>query len=64
MAQKNLVRARCADGEVRELALVRIEGDTAYLCKASLYDAAINNPEANVEVGFPLKDVEMKEAAN
>jgi len=39
-------------------------GETAYLCKESLYDTAIKHPKANVEVGFPLKDIKMKEAAN
>jgi hypothetical protein len=43
MAQKNrMVQARCADGELDELALVRVDGETAYLCKESLYDTAIN----------------------
>jgi hypothetical protein len=63
MAQKiKTVKVRCADGEQRELALVRIDGDTAYLCQAARYQDAIQHPEACIEVGFPLSDVRMPEA--
>jgi hypothetical protein len=63
MAQKTkLVKVQCADGEQRELALVRIEGNTAYLCQASRYEDAIQHPEACIEIGFPLSDVKMPEA--
>ncbi len=63
MTQKiKTVKVRCADGEQRELALVRIDGDTAYLCQANRYQDAVQHPEACIEVGFPLSDVRMSEA--
>jgi hypothetical protein len=62
MAQKlKTVKVRCADGEQRELALVRVDGDTAYLCQANRYQDAVRHPEACIEVGFPLSDVWMPE---
>jgi hypothetical protein len=63
MAQKiKTVNVRCADGEQRELALVRVEGNTAYLCRANQYRDAIQHPEACIEIGFPLSDVRMSDA--
>jgi hypothetical protein len=65
MAQKiKTVKVRCADGEQRELALVRIEGNTAYLCQANRYQDAVAHPEDCIEVGFPLSDVRMPESAH
>jgi hypothetical protein len=46
------------------LALVRIEVETAYLCKESLYDTAIRHLMPALRSAFPLRDVDMKEAAN
>jgi len=58
MAQKNQkVYVRGADGTERELVLVRVAGQTAYVCPASRYLDAIRNPEAGIEVGFPVQDV-------
>ncbi len=51
------VYARGADGVERQLALVRIEGKTAYVCPVSRYREAIAHPESQVEVGFPISDV-------
>jgi hypothetical protein len=58
MAQKNQkVFVKGADGEERELALLRVAGETAYVCPPSRYREAIEHPEANIEVGFPIGDV-------
>ena len=61
---KHKVSVRGADGEYHALALVRLEGDTAYCCAEEKYDEAVAHPEACIEVGFPISDVKMKEAAN
>lgn len=60
--QKVLVRG--ADGLEHPLILVRLERDTAYCCAARDYKEAVTHPEACIEVGFPLRDVRTKEAAN
>jgi hypothetical protein len=44
--------------------LVRLEQDVAYCCAAKDHEEAITRPEACIEVGFPLRDVKTKEAAN
>ncbi|KJC44109.1 hypothetical protein UB31_21270 [Bradyrhizobium sp. LTSP849] len=65
MTPKNhKVSVRGADGELHALALVRLEGEVAYCCSEAKYEEAIRHPEACIEVGFPLADVKMKEAAN
>jgi hypothetical protein len=62
MAQKiKLVHARAVDGTERELALVRIEGRTAYVCPKARYREAVENPD--LAVGFPLEDVRFGDAA-
>lgn len=52
------------DGLDLHLMLVRLERDVAYCCAPKDYEEAITRPEACIEVGFPLRDVKMKEAAN
>jgi hypothetical protein len=37
---------------------------TAYVCPEARYQEAVNNPAACIEVGFPITDVKMREAAN
>ena len=64
MSKKQKVSVRGADGEYHALALVRLEGDVAYCCSEAKYEQAIGHPEACIEIGFPLSDVKMKEAAN
>jgi hypothetical protein len=49
------VRARAADGSEKVLALVRISGQTAYVCPAAQYNEAVDNPA--LAVGFPMEDV-------
>jgi hypothetical protein len=58
------VSVRGADGLDHPLVLVRLERDVAYCCAAEQYEEAITQPEACIEVGFPLRDVKTKEAAN
>jgi hypothetical protein len=58
------VSVRGADGLDHPLILVRLERETAYCCAAKRYEEAITHPEGCIEVGFPLRDVKMKEAAN
>jgi hypothetical protein len=41
-----------------------LEGEVAYCCSEAKYEEAVSHPEACIEVGFPLADVKMKEAAN
>jgi hypothetical protein len=53
--QKVFVRA--ADGIERELVLLRIIGETAYVCPESRCQEAIDNPE--IGVGFPMTDVKL-----
>jgi alpha-D-ribose 1-methylphosphonate 5-phosphate C-P lyase len=60
--QKVLVRG--ADGQDHPLTLVRLERGVAYCCAEEKYKEAITHPDACIEVGFPLRDVKMKEAAN
>lgn len=60
--QKVLVRG--ADGMDHQLTLVRLERSVAYCCASKDYEEALMRPEACIEVGFPLRDVKMKEAAN
>ncbi len=60
--QKVLVRG--ADGQDHPLTLVRLERGMAYCCAPRDYEEAITHPEACIEVGFPLRDVKMKEAAH
>ena len=49
------------DGSERALILLRILGQTAYVCCPSRYKQAIKDPE--LAVGFPLEDVRFEEAA-
>ena len=58
------VSVRGADGLYHPLVLVRLERDVAYCCAPKDYKEAITHPEECIEVGFPLRDVKMKEAAN
>ena len=58
------VSVRGADGLYHPLVLVRLEREVAYCCSARNYEEAIAHPEACIEVGFPLRDVKMKETAN
>jgi hypothetical protein len=53
--QKVLVRS--ADGMERELALLRIDGKTAYVCAESRFSEAVQNPAANLGVGVPVEDI-------
>lgn len=72
MAQKKQKVLVCgANGRTRELILLRIAGQTAYVCSDTQYRDAVDNPD--LWVGFPLGDVrsasgdplvKMKEAAN
>jgi hypothetical protein len=55
MQKKQKVLVRGADGAERELVLLRIEGKTAYVCNASRYGDAVDNPD--LWVGFPIADV-------
>jgi hypothetical protein len=55
MQKKQKVVVRGADGTERELVLLRISGDTAYVCAAARYREAVDNPDLGV--GFPIKDV-------
>lgn len=52
-----------ADGAERELVLVRIEGNTAYVCLESRYAEAVQNPASNLEVGVPVEDVRFDRVA-
>lgn len=62
MAQKvRMVHAKAVDGVERELALVKIEGKTAYVCPKSRYREAVDNPD--VAVGFPIEDVRFGDVA-
>jgi hypothetical protein len=58
------VSVRGADGKNYPLVLVRLERDVAYCCSPQRYEEAVMHPEACIEVGFPLRDVKTKEAAN
>lgn len=49
------VLVRGADGAEKQLVLLRISGETAYVCAPSRYREAVNNP--GLGVGFPIKDV-------
>jgi hypothetical protein len=51
--QKVLVRG--AHGAEKQLVLLRISGETAYVCAPSRYREALDNPALGV--GFPMKDV-------
>jgi hypothetical protein len=53
---------RAVDGIERELVLLRISGETAYVCPASRCGEAVDNPD--VGVGFPIKDVKLLEPQN
>jgi|GEM_PF-4063847 len=64
MTKKQKVSVRGADGKYHALVLVRLDGNVAYCCSEAKYDEAVRHPEACIEVGFPLADVEMKEAAH
>jgi hypothetical protein len=44
-----------------DLILLRISGQTAYVCPAARYEQAVDNPD--VAVGFPLEDVTFEKAA-
>ena len=51
----------------KSLSLVRIAGQTAFVCPDGRYREAVDNPEANIEVGVPLRDIRYasnSEAAN
>jgi hypothetical protein len=48
----------------RTEAFSRASVGMAYCCSEARYDEAIRHPEACIEVGFPIADVKMKEAAN
>lgn len=64
MTQKmQKVFVHSADGSERELALVRIEGKTAYVCLESRFSETVQNPAANLEVGVPIEDVRFDRAA-
>lgn len=54
--QKVLVRG--AGGTERELVLLNIAGQTAYVCAESRYREAVNNSEW--WVGFPVRDVRLR----
>jgi hypothetical protein len=58
------VSVRGADGIDHPLVLVRLERDVAYCCAAKQYQEAIMHPESCIEVGFPLRDVKTKKAAD
>ena len=56
MAQKKQkVFVRGAHGREKELVLLRIAADTAYVCPPARYAEAVDNPD--LWVGFPLTDV-------
>lgn len=56
MAQKKQkVIVRGANGRPRELILLRIAGQIAYVCSDTQYSEAVDNPE--LWVGFPIGDV-------
>lgn len=57
--EKKIVLVRGADGVERELVLLGIEGQTAYVCPESRYLDAIIHPE--IGVGFPIGDVAFME---
>lgn len=59
-ARKVLVRA--ADGRSRELALLRVVGQTAYVCPIERYGEALDDPD--IAVGFPIEDVRSLENAD
>jgi hypothetical protein len=44
--------------------LVRLQGEVAYCCSEAKYEQAVRHPEDCIEVGFPIADVKMKEAAS
>jgi hypothetical protein len=56
------VMVRGANGTERQLVLLRISGETAYVCAPARYFEAVENP--NSAVGFPKEDVRLLEAAN
>jgi hypothetical protein len=62
--KKQKVLVRGADGTERELVLLRVSGETAYVCAPSRYREAVDNPD--LSVGFPMKDVRLSvvDAAN
>jgi hypothetical protein len=64
MKENQKVNVRSADGSEKTLVLVRVTGETAYVCAPGRYREAVENPE--LAVGFPLKDVTAlkREAAN
>jgi hypothetical protein len=53
--KKQKVLVRGADGNERELVLLRIDAQTAYVCPLSRYEEAVGNPD--LWVGFPIADV-------
>lgn len=62
------VSVRDADGNRKQLILLRIVGNTAYVCSERGLLEASTNPQADVEIGVPLIDIQfpegkMKEAA-
>jgi hypothetical protein len=63
MAQKiQNVMVRGANGAEKQLVLLHILGETAYVCAPSRYREAVENPD--LAVGFPKKDVRLLETAN
>jgi len=62
--EKQKVSVRGADGLLHPLVLVRLEGQVAYCCSEAKYEEAVSHPEACIEVGFPMADVKLKEAAH
>ena len=61
MQKIRTVHAKAVDGSEKELALVRIEGGTAYVCPKQKYSEAIKGDE--IVIGFPLRDVRFDDAA-
>ena len=64
MLDREKVLVRAADGVERELILLSVSGDTAYVCAPNRYNEAVANPD--LAVGFPVRDVKRinEEAAN
>lgn len=55
--KKQKVIVRGANGRARELVLLRVAGQTAYVCSDTRYSEAVDNPD--MWVGFPIRDVSL-----